>query len=89
MLLFALQAWSLLALFVTMVSGLVLGPLPTGAWAFMGATFGLTAHILTFPDMFAAANNTVVWLVLVSFFLAKVGDWKLNQCLTAAIQLAE
>lgn len=55
-----------------MVSGLVLGPLPTGAWAFLGATVGLATHCLTFQDMFAAADNTVVWLVVVSFLLAKV-----------------
>jgi DASS family divalent anion:Na+ symporter len=71
-----LQAWSLLALFVTMVSGLVLAPLPTGAWAFLGATVGLLTHTLTFDEMFAAANNTVMWLVVVSFFLARVsGRW--------------
>jgi di/tricarboxylate transporter len=68
----AAQAWSLLALFVTMVSGLVLAPLPTGAWAFLGATVGLLTHTLTFDEMFAAANNTVMWLVVVSFFLARV-----------------
>jgi di/tricarboxylate transporter len=55
-----------------MVSGLVLAPLPTGAWAFLGATVGLLTHTLTFDEMFAAANNTVMWLVVVSFFLARV-----------------
>lgn len=56
------------------MSGLVFGPLPTGAWALCGATVGLATHVMTFQDMFSAANNTVVWLVVVSFFLAKVGQ---------------
>lgn len=46
--------------------------MPTGAWAFLGATVGLATHTLTFEQMFAAADNTVVWLIVVSFFLAKV-----------------
>lgn len=90
------QAWSLLALFVTMVSGLVLAPLPTGAWAFLGATAGLLTHTLTFEQMFAAANNTVMWLVVVSFFLARVStaqcwlprqlsDYLMLQCTSMAV----
>lgn len=42
------------------------------AWAILGASVGLVTHTLEFKDMFAAANNTVVWLVVISFFLAKV-----------------
>ncbi|WIA38713.1 hypothetical protein OEZ86_002013 [Tetradesmus obliquus] len=92
------QAWSLLALFVTMVSGLVLAPLPTGAWAFLGATAGLLTHTLTFEQMFAAANNTVMWLVVVSFFLARgfektglgerIANNLLTVCGSSSLQLA-
>ena len=66
------QAWSLLSLFVAVICGFVLSPLPSGAWAILGASVGLLTHTLSFQDMFAAANNTVVWLVVISFFLAKV-----------------
>ena len=32
------QAWSLLAIFLSTITGLVLEPLPVGAWAFLGLT---------------------------------------------------
>lgn len=66
------QAWSLLSLFVAVICGFVLSPLPSGAWALLGASVGLLTHTLDFQGMFAASNNTVVWLVVISFFLAKV-----------------
>jgi hypothetical protein len=39
---------------------------------------------LEFKDMFAAANNTVIWLVVVSFFLAKVRWQFWRQCIFEA-----
>jgi di/tricarboxylate transporter len=71
-LLSAPQAWSLVSLFVAVICGFILSPLPSGAWALLGASVGLLTHTLEFNQMFAAANNTVVWLVVISFFLAKV-----------------
>lgn len=65
------QAWSLVSLFVAVICGFILSPLPSGAWALLGASAGLLTHTLEFNQMFAAANNTVVWLVVISFFLAK------------------
>jgi di/tricarboxylate transporter len=34
----SLQAWQLLSIFLSTIAGLVLGPLPVGAWAFLGLT---------------------------------------------------
>lgn len=35
------QAWQLLAIFLSTITGLVLEPLPVGAWSFLGLTFAV------------------------------------------------
>ena len=65
------QGWSLLAIFATTVLGLVLDPLPVGAWAFLAITACVATGTLTFAQAFAATNNEVIWLIVVSFFFAK------------------
>lgn len=52
--------------------GLVLEPLPTGAWAFLTATTVVATKTLTFSQCFSAFCNDVIWLIVVSFFFAKV-----------------
>ena len=51
--------------------GLVLEPLPVGAWAFCALTVTVTTKTLSFPMAFAAFRNEVIWLIVVSFFFAK------------------
>lgn len=53
-------------------SGLVLEPLPTGAWAFLSVTAAVFTKTLTFGQAFSAFSNDVIWLIVVSFFFAKV-----------------
>ena len=65
------QAWQLLSIFVSTVTGLVLGPLPVGAWAFAGVTVAIASKTLTFAKAFSAFNVDVIWLVVNAFFLAK------------------
>lgn len=67
------QAWSLLSIFVSTILGLVLDPLPVGAWAFIAVTVAVATKTLTFAEAFAATNNEIIWLIVVSFFFAKVG----------------
>jgi Sodium:sulfate symporter transmembrane region len=50
------QAWQLLAIFMSTIAGLVLSPLPVGAWAFIG----LTTSILTKTLSFSAFTNEVI-----------------------------
>lgn len=66
----SLHAWQLLSVFVTTIAGLVLEPLPVGAWAFSCLTFVVASGVLTFPAAFAAFTNEVIWLIVISFFFA-------------------
>lgn len=65
------QGWSLLAIFASTILGLILDPLPVGAWAFMAVTTCIVTKTLTFAQAFAAMTNEVIWLIVVSFFFAK------------------
>lgn len=65
------QGWQLLSIFATTILGLVLDPLPVGAWAFLAVTATLATRSLTFVQAFSAMTNEVIWLIVVSFFFAK------------------
>ena len=65
-----MQAWQLLSVFVATIAGLVLEPLPVGAWAFSCLTFVVTTGILSFAQGFSAFTNEVIWLIVISFFFA-------------------
>eukprot|EP00884_Botryococcus_braunii_P000763 jgi/Botrbrau1/10688/Bobra.139_2s0018.1 len=64
------QSWNLLAIFASTIAGLVLEPLPTGAWALLGVTTAVLTKTLTFSQAFGAFTNEVIWLIVVSFFFA-------------------
>ncbi|GAQ92041.1 Dicarboxylate transport 2 [Klebsormidium nitens] len=65
------QAWQLLAIFLSTITGLVLSPLPVGAWAFLGLTVTVLTKTLTFQAAFSAFTNDVIWLIVISFFFAR------------------
>ncbi|CAH9125680.1 unnamed protein product [Cuscuta epithymum] len=65
------QAWQLLAIFVSTIAGLVLRPLPVGAWAFLGLTTSVLTKTLSFSSAFGAFTNEVIWLIVISFFFAR------------------
>ena len=65
------QAWQLLAIFASTITGLVLSPLPVGAWAFLGLTVSVITKTLTFGAAFGAFTNDVIWLIVISFFFAR------------------
>ena len=65
------QAWALLAIFLSTISGLVLSPLPVGAWAFCGLTVAVVTKTLSFQNAFAAMTNDVIWLIVLAFFFAR------------------
>ncbi|XP_057852098.1 dicarboxylate transporter 2.1, chloroplastic [Cryptomeria japonica] len=67
----SLQAWQLLAIFLSTITGLVLSPLPVGAWAFLGLTTSIITKTLTFTAAFGAFTNEVIWLIVISFFFAR------------------
>ncbi|KAE8820369.1 dicarboxylate transporter 2.1, chloroplastic-like [Hordeum vulgare] len=66
-----LQAWQLLSIFLSTIAGLVLGPLPVGAWAFVGLTTAVATQTLPFEAAFSAFTNEVIWLIVISFFFAR------------------
>ncbi|KAL8521149.1 hypothetical protein ACS0TY_011628 [Phlomoides rotata] len=65
------QAWQLLSIFLSTIAGLVLNPLPVGAWAFIGLTTSVITKTLTFTNAFSAFTNEVIWLIVISFFFAR------------------
>ncbi|CAO2814767.1 unnamed protein product [Amaranthus hypochondriacus] len=65
------QSWQLLAIFLSTISGLVLSPLPVGAWAFLGVTASIVTKTLPFSTAFNAFTNEVIWLIVISFFFAR------------------
>ncbi|KAA8530806.1 hypothetical protein F0562_005570 [Nyssa sinensis] len=65
------QAWQLLAIFLTTIAGLVLSPLPIGAWAFVCITITVITKTLPFAAAFAAFTNEVIWLIVASFFFSR------------------
>ncbi|KAG8373408.1 hypothetical protein BUALT_Bualt11G0021200 [Buddleja alternifolia] len=65
------KAWSLLAIFITTIAGLILGPLPVGAWAVACLTVAVVTKTLTFAAAFSAFTNEVIWLIVASFFFSK------------------
>lgn len=65
------QAWQLLSIFLSTIAGLVLSPLPVGAWAFLGLTTAVITRTLSFSAAFSAFTNEVIWLIVISFFFAR------------------
>ncbi|KAJ7946195.1 Dicarboxylate transporter 2.1, chloroplastic [Quillaja saponaria] len=65
------QGWQLLSIFSSTIAGLVLSPLPVGAWAFLGLTASIVTNTLTFSAAFSAFTNEVIWLIVISFFFAR------------------
>ncbi|KAK1417605.1 hypothetical protein QVD17_26735 [Tagetes erecta] len=65
------QAWQLLSIFLSTIAGLVLSPLPVGAWAFLGLTMTILTDTLSFSTAFNAFSNEVIWLIVISFFFAR------------------
>ncbi|XP_010266911.1 PREDICTED: dicarboxylate transporter 2.1, chloroplastic-like [Nelumbo nucifera] len=65
------QAWQLLSIFLSTIAGLVLSPLPVGAWAFLGLTTSIVTKTLSFSTAFGAFTSEVIWLIVISFFFAR------------------
>ncbi len=51
--------------------GLILSPLPVGAWAFIGLTTVVATGTLPFATAVSAMTSEVIWLIVISFFFAK------------------
>lgn len=64
-------AWHLLAIFVAVIAGFILKPMPIGAIAFAGVTFGALSHVLTPAQALGGFANSTIWLIVSAFLFSK------------------
>ena len=55
-----------------MHAGLVLEPLPVGAWAMCCLCALLTTKAVTFEQAMSGLTSDSIWLIVIAFFFAKV-----------------
>jgi DASS family divalent anion:Na+ symporter len=65
------EAWTLFSIFLSTIVGLVLQPLPVGAWAFCALCAVVATGALPFSKALGAMTSEVIWLIVISFFFAK------------------
>ncbi|CAK9170834.1 unnamed protein product [Ilex paraguariensis] len=65
------QAWQLLAIFLTTITGLIFSPLPAGAWTIVCLTLTVITKTLKFAAAFSAFTNEIIWLIIASFFFSR------------------
>ncbi|GAX76217.1 hypothetical protein CEUSTIGMA_g3661.t1 [Chlamydomonas eustigma] len=65
------KSWMLFSIFCTTVAGLVLEPLPVGAWALCCMTGLLLSGSLPFHVAMSGITNESIWLIVIAFFFAK------------------
>ncbi|KAF8064503.1 DIT2-1 [Scenedesmus sp. PABB004] len=65
------EAWTLFSIFLSTILGLVLQPLPVGAWAFVSLCAVVASGALPFAKALGAMTSEVIWLIVISFFFAK------------------
>jgi len=65
------EAWHLLAIFVATIVGIILEPLPMGAVALCGLAAVTLTGTLGLKDALSGFGNTVIWLVVMAFFLSR------------------
>ncbi|XP_047341995.1 dicarboxylate transporter 2.1, chloroplastic-like [Impatiens glandulifera] len=66
-----IKGWQLLSIFLTTITGLIISPLPVGAWAFVCLMALVATRTLTFAAAFAAFTNDTIWLIVTSFFFSR------------------
>lgn len=65
------QAWSMLAIFVAMIVGVVTGPMPPAAVAIAAVSTAVVTGTVTLAQGLKAFTDEVVWLVVIAFFFAE------------------
>jgi len=65
------QAWSMLAIFIAMICGVVTGPLPPAGTTLVALAVAVVTDTITFAEGLRAFTDEVVWLVLLAFFFAE------------------
>ena len=65
------SSWRLLAIFVATMLGLIVQPLPGGAMVLLGVAATAVFGVLTLPQALAGYADSLVWLVLSAFMIAR------------------
>jgi len=65
------KAWTLLAVFVFTIVGIIIKAMPMGAMGLFGMTILAVTGTLSFPEVFSGFHNKVVWLIVIAFFIAR------------------
>ncbi|NMC31540.1 MAG: anion permease [Veillonellaceae bacterium] len=63
--------WHLLAIFVAVIIGFILKPMPIGAIAFAGVTLSAFTHVLKPAEALSGYANTTIWLIVSAFLFSK------------------
>lgn len=65
------EAWHLLIIFLSTIVVVIAKPLPTGAIAIIGITVCAATGILPIESCLKAFSSSLVWLIIIAFFLAR------------------
>ncbi len=65
------QAWRLFAVFIATIVAIILKPFPIGAISILSLAAVASLHILTLEEVLGGFNNSIVWLVVFAFFIAR------------------
>src|SRR5690242_2548962 len=64
------KGWGLFALFLSIIVGIVLKPLPLGALSIIGMSVATLTGLLSLEEVLAGFHNEIAWLVLLAFFIS-------------------
>lgn len=65
------KAWQLLAVFVSLIVGLIGKALPMGAISFLALTVLIVTQTLTMKEALSGFSNNIIWLVVAAFLLSR------------------
>jgi DASS family divalent anion:Na+ symporter len=65
------KAWHLLAIFVAVIAGFILKPIPIGAIAMAGVTLSALSGALKPSEALAGYSNTTIWLIVSAFLFSR------------------
>ncbi|KAJ0447629.1 putative solute carrier family 13 [Helianthus annuus] len=65
------QAWQLFMIFLTTIVGLIMTPLPIGAWAFVCLMISVITKTITIKNALSTFTKGVIWLIVVSFLFRR------------------
>ncbi|MFS8032778.1 putative solute carrier family 13 [Helianthus anomalus] len=65
------QAWQLFTIFLTTIVGLIMTPLPIGAWAFVCLMISVITKTITIKNALSTFTKGMIWLIVVSFLFRR------------------